>query len=506
VTENTIVSLSQKIRQVACDAPKRPALTIGARTISYDELDRQASRAAAGLRQEGVQPGEAVCFIAANTINHVICIMAATRIGAVIVPLPPSAGPSALVSMLVDSGARLLLADAELEPDAPNVKTLGLASPAFDAWLPDVAGNEPNHTPKPDERCTIIYSSGTTGKPKGIVQSHAYRSRVIQGGITRGYTASSVTLLATPLYSNTTLASFLQTFGAGGHVVMMEKFEAGEWLRLAAHHKVTHAMLVPVMIERLLRHPDFDKTDLSSFLMKFCTSAPFAVNLKREVLERWPGGLMEFYGMTEGGASFTLKAHERPDKLHTVGQIAPDSEVRVLNHDGNPAAPGEPGEIITTAPGIMLGYHNRPEATSDVILTDADGKRWICTGDIGQLDDEGFLTILDRKKDMIISGGFNIYPIDIENVAREHPQVRDVSVTGVPSQKWGETPVAFVVGSQISPGALKEWLNVRVSKMQRVHDIVVVDELPRSAIGKILKRELRDMYVSQESVSLDSKV
>jgi acyl-CoA synthetase (AMP-forming)/AMP-acid ligase II len=284
----------------------------------------------------------------------------------------------------------------------------------------------------------------------------------------------------------------------------MPKFEAAAYLALAERHRVTHAMLVPVQYQRLMAEPTFDRYDLSSFRWKFSTSAPFAASLKAQVLRRWPGALVEFYGMTEGGGSCVLEAHLHPDKLHTVGRPAPGSDIRLIDEAGREVPQGRAGEVVGHSPGMMLGYHGRPDATREAEWFDAGGKRFIRTGDIGRFDADGFLSLVDRRKDVIISGGFNIYPSDLEAVLREHPAVADAAVVGVPSRQWGETPVAFVVlhrpcdeemdPEAMDPQALQRWANDRLGKTQRLHALRFVDELPRSPIGKVLKRDLRDRY------------
>jgi acyl-CoA synthetase (AMP-forming)/AMP-acid ligase II len=286
----------------------------------------------------------------------------------------------------------------------------------------------------------------------------------------------------------------------------MAKFDAGEWLKLAARERVTHTMLVPVQYRRLMAHPQFDAHDLSAFQMKFSTSAPFAAEIKADVLKRWPGGLVEFYGMTEGGGTCILEAHLHPDKLHTVGPPAAGHDLRLIDEEGLELPAGEPGEVVGRSPAMMIGYHNQPEKTQEAEWFSPDGLRFIRTGDVGRFDSDGFMILLDRKKDMIISGGFNLYPSDLESVLNEHPQVQEAAVVGVPSVEWGETPVAFVVrrlgadsedilsAPESSAPGLRDWVNARVGKTQRLSDLRFVQELPRSAIGKVLKRELREMY------------
>ena len=488
-------TLSSAIARRAAEAPDHVLLITDEAQVSYGEMDRQGARIAAALRRSGLGAGDTIAVLAANRASYLALMVGAARASIVLAAIPVSAEAAAKQSMIRDSGAALLFADESL-PFAVGARVIMLDE-EFEHWLTDGAtGDATPVAVDGDAAMTIIYSSGTTGTPKGIVQPFRYRARMLESGGARGYSADAVTLLATPLYSNTTLSALVQTIGAGGTIVLMAKFDARRWLALAEQHQTTHAMLVPVMCARLLAHPDFDSTDLSAFRVKYCTSAPFAPAMKREMLDRWPGGLVEYYGMTEGGASFVLFAHEHPDKLHTVGRIAPGGgEVRLLDDDDRDVPPGEHGEIVTRSGGMMIGYHNRPDETAESRWIAPDGGVWQRTGDIGRIDADGFLTILDRKKDMIISGGFNIYPSDIEAVLAAHPAVTEASVVGVPSETWGETPVAFVVAPGGDAGEIREWINARVGKMQRVADVHIVDALPRGPIGKVLKRELRDRYV-----------
>jgi acyl-CoA synthetase (AMP-forming)/AMP-acid ligase II len=231
--------------------------------------------------------------------------------------------------------------------------------------------------------------------------------------------------------------------------------------------------------------------------MKFSTSAPFSAALKADILKRWPGGLVEFYGMTEGGGSCGLQCHEFPDKLHTVGRPLPGHDIRLIGEDGKEVPQGEIGEVVGRSGAMMVGYHNQPGKTSEAEWWSPAGERYIRTGDVGRFDEDGFLTLMDRKKDMIISGGFNIYPSDLEAELARHEAVLEAAVVGVPSEAWGETPVAFVAlkaGAATPADELKGWLNGKVGKTQRLADLKIVESLPRSHIGKVLKRELRDGY------------
>jgi acyl-CoA synthetase (AMP-forming)/AMP-acid ligase II len=262
-------------------------------------------------------------------------------------------------------------------------------------------------------------------------------------------------------------------------------------------------MLVPVQYRRIMAVPGFDRHDLSSFRLKFCTSAPFHADLKADILNRWPGGLVEFYGMTEGGGTCILEAHNDPDKLHTVGKPPEGHDLRVIDEDGRELPRGSVGEVVGRSPSMMTAYHNQPGLTRAAEWYDGEGNRFIRTGDVGRFDEDGFLTLMDRRKDLVISGGFNIYPSDLEAVLRQHPGVSDAAVVGVPSAEWGETPVAFVVPVRAAPPAdeLRAWANRQLGKTQRLADLRYVDELPRSDIGKVLKRELRERYAAAASRS-----
>ncbi|WP_179405655.1 class I adenylate-forming enzyme family protein [Burkholderia guangdongensis] len=502
----------------AVERGEHPALVCDGETISYAALDAMIERFAHALQRDGIEPEDVVAICATGSIRYVVAFLGALRAGAAVAPLSPASHPDSLAGMIDNAGARIVFADAPARAllaaakTPPRVRAIAFdaadtadAADGYDAWLaPEGAVARPVEI-RPEWAFNIIYSSGTTGMPKGIVQSHAMRYAYTQRSLDRGYGPDAVTLISTPLYSNTTLVSFFPTLALGGTVVLMPKFDATRYLELAQRHRATHSMLVPVQYQRLLAHPDFDRYDLSAFRGKFCTSAPFAASLKADVLRRWPGKLTEYYGMTEGGASCELRADEFPNKLHTVGRPVTGHEMRLIDPDGNEVAPGGIGEVVGRSPAMMTGYYRQPDKTAEAEWYDRDGRRFIRTGDVGRFDEDGFLVLMDRRKDMIISGGFNIYPSDLEQVLVGHPDVAEVAVVGVPSEQWGETPVAFVTlkadaaASAASADALIAWANERLGKMQRLAEVVVVDTLPRSAIGKVLKRELRDGFKPSSS-------
>jgi acyl-CoA synthetase (AMP-forming)/AMP-acid ligase II len=495
------------LRERAKAGPNHPAVIMETgESVTYAEFDALADRVAAALQRDGIELGEAIAVCALSSIPYAALFLGALRAGVAVAPIAPSSTPEAIAGMVADCGAKLFFLDAGVEeaqkPAPIAVRQVRLDTDAFDAWLAPLNARPRPVEIGPEHPFNIIYSSGTTGTPKGIVQSHGMRWRHVFRGDAVGYGPDAVTVLSTPLYSNTTLVCFFPTLAGGGTVVLMKKFDAGRYLELAQAHRMTHTMLVPVQYRRLMERPDFDRYDLSSTHLKFCTSAPFAAELKADVLRRWPGGLVEYFGMTEGGGTCILIAHEHPDKLHTVGQPAPGHDIRLIDEDGVQVGPGVVGEIVGRSAGMMNGYHGRPDKTAEATWTSPEGWRFIRTGDVGRFDEDGFLTLMDRKKDMIISGGFNIYPSDLEAVLIQHPAVVEAAVVGVPSDAWGETPVAFVAlkgGQAADPGEIKAFVNGQVGKTQRLADVRVVDSLPRSHIGKVLKRELRDSWQKSPS-------
>ena len=495
-------TLPDLIRANAARTPEKVAIADDDTQVTYAQLDRLMDRVAASLQRDGTAQRQAVASVAYPCVAQAVMFLGTLRAGSVAAPIQPSATPEQIAGMIADSGANLVFLDAA-NADA----LVGQTFPAtvvmleeLDAWLAPDGARPASAEIAPEDGFNIIYSSGTTGVPKGIVQSHAMRWQHLSRNAAAGFD-TAVTLLSTPLYSNTTLVSFLPTMAWGGTAVLMKKFDAHRYLELAERHRATHTMLVPVQYQRIMALPHFDRFDLSAFRFKTCTSAPFKPELKADVLARWPGMLVEYYGMTEGGGSCALNASEFPDKLHTVGRPLPGHDIRLIDDDGVEVAPGETGEIVGRSAAMMNGYHRREQATADATWYSPEGERFIRHGDVGRFDEDGFLILMDRKKDMIISGGFNIYPSDIEAVLAQHPAVADCTVVGVASEQWGETPVGFYVpraGTDASADDILRETNARLGKTQRLSALHQADELPRSAIGKVLKRELRDRLAAGE--------
>jgi len=501
----TFVDISTRIGRHAAERPDDEALVVDGRRLGWAEFDRRINRCANALIGLGVRPGDRVAILAPTSAAYLETFLGTLRAGAVVVPLSPLAGVDALRAMLQDSGAVALCAGAATRELAEACAGPVACRIAFDFEAPGWHGYESLSTDEtapgvaiaPEFGFNLIYSSGTTGTPKGIVHDHATRTVTLDRLVGLGFGTDCRTLVATPLYSNTTLAAWLPTVGLGGTVVLMTKFDAHRYLELAEAERITHTILVPVQYQRILADPDFDRFDLSSFRFKMVTSAPIRAAAKREIVDRWAGPLLEMYGLTEGGGLCTLDVGANLDKLDTVGKPTWGCDMRIVDDRGVELPRGQVGEIVGRGPVMMSGYHNQPDRTAEIIWRSPDGQVFFRSGDLGWFDEDGFLHLSDRKKDMIISGGFNIYATDIEVVLSAHPDVRDAAVIGIPSKEWGETPLALVVmrdGATLTPEDLRGWANERLGKAQRISAVEFREVLPRNALGKILKRELRQAY------------
>ena len=498
-------TIVEVVRDNAKAHPEKLALVCDWQTVSWGAFDQRINKIANLLLSMGVSKGDNIAIISPNSIPYAELFMGILRAGACVTPLSTMASPDALQKMLTDCGARAIFVAAQyLELVDGFIADLDLARfaidfdhPAFQPYGAAVDGasdSDPEIKIEMSDAFNLIYSSGTTGTPKGILHNHWMRSAQMDRVSPNGYDDNARTLLSTPLYSNTTIVSFLPTLYGGSTVYLMPKFDARGYLEIVQREKITHTMLVPVQYKRIMDVADFDAFDLSSMQVKFSTSAPLRAEVKADVLARFPGKLLEYYGLTEGGGVTVLNSAEHPDKLHTVGQPAPGNEIRLIDETGAEVPKGTVGEICGRGPTMMAGYFGRDDLTADYIWRDAAGNVFFRSGDMGRFDEDGFLILSDRKKDMIISGGLNIYADDLELVLLADPDVTDAAVIGVPSDAWGETPYGLVVlreGATRSGDDICADANAKLGKSQRLSAVELRDELPRSSIGKILKKELR---------------
>ena len=492
----------------------REAVVSGDQRESWGDFCRSINRFANALHACGVARGDRVVVLMGNGLPMVHALFGVMNAGAVSVPLNTSISDEALSGMIRDAGAAAIIATEDQRPrvermrdrmsGGPRLFVLsGGDAPGWTGWaefLADHGDGAPVVSIEADDLLNIIYSSGTTGVPKGIAHTHrGRRDWAYDLAIALRYDGGARTLASIGLYSNISWVAMLCTLLAGGTLVVQRRFDAAEFLEIVQRERITHTTLVPVQMQRIIDCLRNTRTDVSSMRAMMSCGSPLHAALKQETFRQFRCGVIELYGLTEGVIT-TLEPEDAEGRWSSVGKPLIGTDLRLIDEDGREVAPGTPGEIVSCGRITMPGYYNRPDATEEATWTDENGRRWLRTGDIGRLDDEGFLYIVDRKKDMILSGGQNIYPADIELAMLAHPDVADVAVIAVPSEQWGETPLAVVVprdGAAPDPAALAAWTNERVGRQQRVSGVVLRDSLPRNPNGKILKRELRAEYVTR---------
>lgn len=506
--DEAFLALPDQLRQHAQTHPDQIALREGETVLTWAELLQATEVMAKRLIAAGAAPGDVIGVMGDPQAEYMIVFLAILATGSCITPLPLMASDTALVNMIEDSGARFLIYTSDkadraedLLSQSPALSDVARIALDFQSADPSVGSLLPT-APVPDVSLprldpealfNIIYSSGTTGTPKGIVHDNRYRYRQIQRMKVTGLDASNIMLVSTAMYSNTTLTAALAAMGCGSTLVMMRKFSTKGFLDLAARLKPTHTILVPIQIQRLLAEPEFSTESIASLQCTIVTSSPFAPAVKAKTMACWPGRVLEMYGMTEGGVTTTLDAKKYPDKLDSVGLPTKGAVLRIVDETFRDVPTGEVGEIIGRSPTMMRGYHNRPEQTANATTKLEDGLTYMRSGDLGRFDSDGFVYLAGRAKDVIISGGFNIYASDLEDALLSHPAVKEAAVAGVPSEEWGETPMAGVVlhdGRNDAAEDIVAYANARLGKMQRIKRLRVLKELPMNAIGKILRDPL----------------
>ena len=501
-------SLGSWFAKRAAASPRRRALSFEGRTLTYGELQRRVDRLAGALRKGGVCHGDRVGFLGLNQPCFFEAMFAAARLGAIFVPLNFRLTGPELTFVINDAGIHTLLVDRahqgvidEIRSDLPVRRYLSADEPA-DGWeqaeaVAESAEPLPAGEPvAPEEVAIIMYTSGTTGRPKGAMLTH---SNLWWNNINAAHQfdvlESDVTLVVAPLFHIGGLnVTTLLTWQKGGEVVLHRGFDPGACLADIERLGITTMFGVPAMFLFMSQHPGFSGADLTSVRSLVCGGAP----VPEPLIKTYNGRgipIQQGYGLTETAPMVSFLTPEFAlQKVGSAGKAPLFTEIRLVDDDGEPVmAAGERGEVCVRGPNVMKGYWNQPGETQRVI----DPAGWFHTGDLGYLDEDGFLYLVDRVKDMVISGGENVYPAEVESVLHEHPDVADVAVIGLPDARWGEAVVAIVVpapGHTPTLESLREYATSRLARYKLPTRLETLETLPRNPAGKVLKFELRERF------------
>lgn len=506
-----LLTIQHWLKKHATYRPNHPAIVFEDKRLTYKQLYQEVSRLSNAFIAAGIDKGDKVATLLSNSLELWETYWACAAIGAVAVPLSPLLRGEGLFNLLDNSDTKLVITSQNLTEHVDAVRKRLKNIPPNNYWITDDIedGFKNYHTQKRhqskeppaiadvtgDDSYNIIYSSGTTGLPKGIVISHAVRA--LYGSLfANAYrmTPESVVMHSGSIIFNGSFLTLMPAMLLGCTYVLMSHFDAKEVVGIIHKEKVTHTILVPSQIISCLQRDDFNKKYLSSLEYILSVGAPLLLEHKQELNKRIPGVFYELYGLTEGFMTI-LDKNDVMKKTGSVGTVPQFMDMKIVDENAKELSTGEIGEIVGRGPLLMSEYYKNAEQTSEALK-----EGWLFTGDMGYIDADGFLFLTGRKKDLIISGGVNVYPTDIEEVVIRHPAVKDVAVFGIPHAEWGETPVAAVVlneGIIATPIEIKCWSNQNLeARYQKIFKVIIMEELPRNVAGKILKRELRDKFAS----------
>jgi long-chain acyl-CoA synthetase len=494
--------------------PERVAIDFEGQRLSYRDLDRRTNQIANALIAEGMRPQARIAILSKNSPAFIELWFGAAKANVVLVPVNFRLAPPEVAYIVENAAAELLFVGADFYPlvqeiahelkSVRRIIALDGAHSAFVDYVAWIAGQSERDPALPvlTSDCAIqLYTSGTTGHPKGAQLSHANLLTLLPGALSQfgAWHENDVSLVCMPLFHIGGSGWALVGLYRGVENVLMRDADPVAILRLIPELRITKAFLVPALLLFLLQIPQCHTTDFSSLELILYGASPAPIDLVRNALRAFGCDLAQVYGLTETTGAITYLPPEdhgehAGTRLKSCGRPMSGVGIRVVDAVGNDVANGEVGEIICRSPQVMLGYWNAPEATNQSIR---DG--WFYTGDAGYVDQDGYIYIYDRVKDMIISGGENIYPAEVESALFGHPAVADVAVIGVPDDKWGEIPRAIVVkkpGVDVKPEELIDFARKRIAGYKVPRSVDFVDALPRNPAGKILKRELRKPYWS----------
>ncbi|HWZ20748.1 MAG TPA: long-chain-fatty-acid--CoA ligase [Ktedonobacteraceae bacterium] len=512
------MNIAQGLAHSKKNSGTRQAVACGETRYTWEEFDQRTDALARGLASLGVVRGDRVAVLMLNCHRYLELYYACARMGAVIVPLNMRLARLEIVFILNDSESKVLVVDKTFAAHATGRDTFpivgsvvycGNETPEGMINYDDVISKGSHMQESVDQDMEdedlagLFYTGGTTGRAKGVMLSHKnVMSNAINASIAISFTGQDRWLHAAPMFH---LADLGATFGLsnlGACHVFIPMFQPERVLQVIQNEKVTVTLLVPTMINSVLNHPDVDNYDLSSLRRLVYGASPMPVELLKQGLQKWGQIFMQGYGMTETSPLLTALdpadhilegTPEQVRRLSSCGKEVLGVEVRVVNIEGEDVHPGEIGEIIASGPNVMMGYWRMPEATSAAIV-----EGWMHTGDLATIDEENYIFIVDRAKDMIISGGENVYSVEVENALYSHPAVLEVAVIGIPDETWGEVVHAVVVcksGMQVTGDELIEHSRSLIAGYKVPHSVEFSqDTLPKSGAGKILKRDLRDKY------------